>query len=91
MTTIAQSVISGVPCPVSAVHDHDPHLLEDFLGDTVFTVSMAGYPYVVRGCGSRVEDRVRFHEKDDMVGRDIRVWHVTPAAEGFQAEHIAAF
>ncbi len=91
MTSTTLSVISGVCCPVWSVGDGDPHRLEDFLGDTEFTVSMAGSPYVVHGCGSRHGDHVRFHEKDDMVGRDIRVWHVTLADQGFQAEHIAAF
>lgn len=91
MTTVTQSVISGVPCPVGSVRDDEPHLLEDFLGDTTFTVVMAGYPYLVQGCGCKVDGHVRFHEKDDMTGRDIRVWHVTSVAQGFQAEHIAAF
>jgi len=91
VTTITQSVISGVPCPVGSVRDDEPRLLVDFLGDTTFTVVMVGYPYVVQGCGSKVDGHVRFHEKDHMTGRDIRVWHVTPTAQGFQAEHIAAF
>ncbi len=52
---------------------------------------MAGHPYVVRGCGSRLDVRVRFHEKCDVVGRDVGVWHVTPRDGGFAAEHVAAF
>ncbi len=91
VTTVTQSVISGVPCPVGSVRDDEPRQLEDFLGDSTFTVIMAGYPYVVQGCGSKADNHVRFYEKDDMTGRDIRVWHVTPAAQGFHAEHIAAF
>jgi hypothetical protein len=84
-------VISGVPYLV-APGDHDgPTTLDGFLGDTEFTIDLAGHPYQVRGCGSRLDDRIRFHEKHHLVGKDIRVWHVSTAGSGFVAEHIAAF
>ena len=84
-------VVSGVSCPVVSVAGTDPHLLAQFLGTTEFTVDMAGSAYLVRGCGSSLEGQVRFHEKDDVLGRDVRVWHVAEQDGGFTAEHIAAF
>ena len=36
-------------------------------------------------------DVVRFHEKDHIGGKDVRVWHVTPRGEGFEAEALSAF
>ena len=92
MTISTQGVISGVPCPVSAVRGDQPRQLDEFLGEGEFTVDMAGHRYLVRGCGSRREDVVRFYEKDEPAGRDVRVWQVTPSEQGgFRAEHVAAF
>lgn len=92
MTDTPQSVISGVPYPVTATGDGGaPADLDAFLGDTVFTIDMAGRPYVVRGTGDALEGRVRVHEKSSVAGKDVRVWHVSPAAGGFTAEHVAAF
>ena len=85
------SVVSGVACPVVSVAGTDPHLLAQFLGTTEFTVDMAGTPYLVRGCGSTLDGQVRFHEKDEVLGRDVRVWHVSEHDGGFVAEHVAAF
>ena len=90
MSDTPPSVISGQPYAVSAVGGSAPASLQDFLGERVFTVDMAGHPYVVRGVGSRLDEQVRFHEKSAH-GRDVRVWHVTQADTGFCAEHIAAF
>jgi hypothetical protein len=85
------SVVSGVACPVVSVAGTDPNLLAQFHGTTEFTVDMAGTPYLVRGCGSTLDGQVRFHEKDEVLGRDVRVWHVSETDEGFVAEHVAAF
>jgi hypothetical protein len=52
---------------------------------------MAGRPYVVRGTGDQLEGRVRVHEKSLVAGKDVRVWHVSQVADGFTAEHVAAF
>ena len=89
MSTAA--VVSGVTCPVVSVAGTDPCLLAQFHGTTEFTIDMAGTPYLVRGCGSSLDGRVRFHEKDDRLGRDVRVWHVSEVDGGFVAEHVAAF
>jgi hypothetical protein len=91
MTTTPHSVISGVAYPVESVAGRSPSVLAQFLAETEFTVDMAGDHYLVRGCGSQLDGRVRFHEKDEVLGRDVRVWHVTATDDGFLAEHIAAF
>lgn len=91
MTDTPQSVISGVPYPVTSAGDGVPTGLDAFLGETVFTLDMAGHPYVVRGTGDRLEDQVRVHEKSAVAGKDVRVWYVTEGRDGFTAEHVAAF
>ena len=85
------SIVSGISCPVVSVAGTDPRLLAQFLGTTEFTVDMAGTPYLVRGCGGWDDAHVRFHEKDEVLDRDVRVWHVSERDGGFVAEHIAAF
>jgi hypothetical protein len=85
------SVVSGVRCPVVSVAGTDPRVLAQFHGTTEFTVDMAGTPYLVRGCGSTLGGQVRFHEKDEVLGRDVRVWHVSQVDGEFVAEHVAAF
>jgi hypothetical protein len=44
-------------------------------------------------CGHGVShgDVVRFHEKDAIGGKDVRVWHITHRSGGFVAESISAF
>ena len=85
------SVVSGVPYQVTAVAGAAPSELRDFLGETVFTIDMSGNAYEVKGAGSELEGQVRFHEKSDAAGKDVRVWHVTREGEGFRAVHVAAF
>ena len=85
------SIVSGIRCPVVSVAGTDPRLLAQFLGTTEFTVDMAGTPYLVRGCGGWDDAHVRFHEKDEVLGRDVRVWHVSQVDGAFVAEHVAAF
>lgn len=91
MTDTPKSVISGVPYPVTSAGDEAPTGLDAFLGETVFTLDMAGHPYVVRGTGDALEGRVRVHEKSVVAAKDVRVWHVSPTDGGFTAEHVAAF
>jgi hypothetical protein len=88
---IRQPVISGLPYPVTSSAAGEPTGLDDFLGDTEFTVDLKGHPLLVRGHGSRLDEVVRFHEKDHLGGKDVRVWHVAARDGGFVAEHIAAF
>ena len=91
MTDTPMSVVSGVPYPVTSVGGATPSGLTEFLGDTAFTIDMAGRAYDVQGAGSDLEGQVRFHEKSAVMGKDVRVWHVTREGEGFQAVHVAAF
>jgi hypothetical protein len=91
MTDTPVSVISGVPYPVTSVGGAAPSGLDAFLGETSFTIDMAGRAYDVKGAGSDLEGVVRFHEKSDTVGKDVRVWHVTREDDGFRAVHVAAF
>jgi hypothetical protein len=89
---IRQSVISGLPYPVTSIVGGELTTLDVFLGDTEFTIDMKGNQHLVRGHGSKLDDKVRFHEKDHIAGKDVRVWHVTACDHGgFQAEAIAAF
>lgn len=89
--SVPSAVVSGVLCPVVSVAGTEPRLLAQFHGQTEFTVDMAGRPYLVRGCGSSLDGQVRFHEKDEVLGRDVRVWHVAEVDRAFVAEHVAAF
>jgi len=91
MTDTPKSVISGVPHPVTAAGDELPTSLDAFLGETVFTIDMGGEPYVVRGTGDAPDGQVRVHEKSEVAGKDVRVWHVSEVGDGFTAEHVAAF
>ena len=91
MTDTPSSVISGVPYPVTTAGELAPTGLDAFLGETVFTIDMAGHPYVVRGTGDALEGQVRVHEKSTVAGKDVRVWHVAQQGQGFTAEHVAAF
>ncbi|HEV7726992.1 MAG TPA: hypothetical protein VGO74_08690 [Modestobacter sp.] len=88
---IRQPVISGLPYPVTSCAGGEPAPLEAFLGDTEFTIDLGGDPHVVRGHGTRLGEMVRFHEKDHIGGKDVRVWHVMLRDSGVVAEHIAAF
>lgn len=90
-TDTAHSVISGVAFPVTSLRGDAPAGLDAFTGTTEFTLDMGGSPYVVRGCGALLDGCVRFHEKHDVVGKDVRVWQVVQAGSAFTAEHVAAF
>ncbi len=84
------SVVSGVRCPVMSVAGTDPRLLAQFLGTTECTVDVQGMPYLVRGRGGWSEAHVRFQEKDEVLGRDVRVRHVGELDGRIVAEHVAA-
>ena len=88
---IRQTVISGKPYPVTRTPAGEQAGLEAFVGDAEFTVDLGGDPHLVRGRGVRLDDTVRFHEKDHIGGKDVRVWHVTQRGDGFLAEAISAF
>jgi hypothetical protein len=85
---IRQPVASGKPYPVTVPPAGAPESLDRFLGDAEFTIDGGS---VIRGHGVRLGDLVRFHQKDHLGGKDVRVWHVSRRDGGFLAEHIAAF
>jgi hypothetical protein len=85
------SIASGKPYLVAGLLTGEVTSLEQFLGDTEFTLAGEGDPVVVRGHGVLLEDRVRFHEKDSLGGKDVRVWHISSGDRGFVAESVAAF
>ena len=87
-----EPVSSGTRYAVTAVGAGRPSSLEDFVGDVDFTIDREPAPYVIQGSGRRISgDQVRFHEKDKEHGKDVRVWHITSRADGFDAEHAAFF
>lgn len=87
------TVLSGKPYEVLEVAGRTPSDLTDFVDADRFTMDMEGEPYLVCGCGSLVDDEVRFHEKDMAHdGKDVRVWRLSRHPDGgFLAEHAAAF
>ena len=88
---IRQTVISGKPYPVTHLPVGGPAGLELFVGDAEFTVDLGGDPHLVRGRGALVDGVVRFHEKDRIGGKDVRVWNVAQHGEEYSAEALAAF
>jgi hypothetical protein len=82
------SVASGKPYAVVVPPAGDPASLDLFLGDAEFTIDGQ---LLIRGHGVPLGDLVRFHEKDSMGGKDVRVWHVSQQGDGFVAETVAAF
>jgi hypothetical protein len=85
------SIASGKPYLVTGSTAGDITSLDQFLGDAEFTIDGEGGPVLVRGHGVRLEDKIRFHEKSEIGGKDVRVWHVCSDERGFVAESIAAF
>jgi hypothetical protein len=81
------SIASGKPYLVTGAATS----LDQFLGDAEFTIDGEGGPVLVRGHGVPLEDKVRFHEKSEIGGKDVRVWHVSADERGIVAESIAAF
>jgi hypothetical protein len=84
------SIASGKPYPVT-VPPAGASSLEDFVGDAEFCIDGGGQALVVRGHGVRHGDLVRFHEKDAVGGKDVRVWNISQRAGDFVAESVSAF
>jgi hypothetical protein len=86
-------VSSGRPYRVIAVDGQSPGALEQFVGDTAFTIGTEGMESTVCGLGTMHESGVRFYEKDvDHDGKDVRVWEISAGPdEGFSATPTAAF
>jgi hypothetical protein len=88
------SIASGKPylVVVPPAGDDLPSL-DAFLGDAEFGIDSGAdqEPMLVRGHGVSHGELVRFHEKDAVGGKDVRVWHITQRPGGFVAESVAAF
>jgi hypothetical protein len=87
------TIASGKPYLVVAPPAADLPSLGDFLGDAEFGIDSGGggEPMLVRGHGVSHGEFVRFHEKDCLGGKDVRVWHISERSGGFVAESVAAF
>jgi hypothetical protein len=84
-------VASGKPYAVTVPPVEGSSSLKQFLGDVEFTLDGTGGQLVISGHGVPLGEVVRFHEKDSVGGKDVRVWHVSSSGDGFVAEHVAAF
>src|SRR3954468_12508069 len=81
-STPADPVPSGRELAIVAVKGRTAHTLEDFVGEAVFTVQWREQDMLVAGVGARVDNGVRFHEKDaGNGGKDVRVWSITSSSQ----------
>jgi hypothetical protein len=85
------SVASGKPYRVALPPAGGSCSLLPFLGDTEFSIDTGGEPLLIRGHGVLHGELVRFHEKDAVGGKDVRVWHICVRNGGLVAETVAAF
>ena len=77
MLAATDPVASGMRFDVVTVNGHTPRGLDDFVGDSDFTLRCADQDRAVAGCGHRDGDAVRFTEKDMFHGgKDVRVWAI---------------
>jgi hypothetical protein len=86
-------VPSGRPHRVITVGGREPNALEQFLGETVFTIGKGEAESTIAGLGTMHESGVRFYEKDvQHDGKDVRVWQISAEPDdGFSATATAAF
>lgn len=89
----ADPIASGKPYPINDVGDRVPSQLDDFVGETAFTLHLGDGVHRVCGVGAPEGDVVRFHEKDrDHTTKDVRVWQISRDGEDrFIAASTAAF
>jgi hypothetical protein len=89
----ADPVASGRPYRVLNADGEAPDTLEQFCGETTFTIVKEGARSLVSGCGTPNQDGVRFQEKDvEHDGKDVRVWQIARDGSGaFTATASAVF
>ncbi|WP_328292832.1 hypothetical protein OG218_08795 [Kineococcus sp. NBC_00420] len=92
-TSRSEAVISGQDYAVDEIvhagSSKAPSSLDEFCGDVCFQVSHGPHHHEVVGVGNLTGDIALVHEKmGDAGGRDVRVWHVAPGADGFLARHV---
>jgi hypothetical protein len=87
------TIASGKPYLVVAPAAGDSASLDAFVGDAEFSIDSGSgqEPLLVRGHGVSHGELVRFHEKDTIGGKDVRVWHISRRSGGFVAESVATF
>ncbi len=79
-------VVSGRAYPVRQARGQVPRQLGDFTGEGPLVVDLDDEPYTIWGPGVQAEGGVRVYEKsDEGAGKDIRVWVVSQADDGFTA------
>ena len=93
MTVQSHTIASGKPYLVTGLRAGSAASLDQFLGNTEFTIDGVGGPVRVCGHGVTLGDVVRFHEKSGSggAGKDVRVWHVCQKDDFFVAQSIGAF
>ena len=84
MTFIAADpVASGRPYDIVAIGAGAPRNLEQFAGESRFTIDGDGGESTICGYGAAGDDgEVKFHEKDLATGKDVRTWHIHRSTEG---------
>jgi hypothetical protein len=80
--TVADATASGVPYPVIAVGGQEPRTLDQFAGDVEVVIVKSGLESTVRGVGALTDGAVRFHEKAEGSGKDVRVWLIAHGPDG---------
>ena len=87
-----ESIASGCPYVVTDVAGRAPAALEDFVGNIAFTAMKDQQTHQVDGTGAWAGAVVRFNEKDDSTGKDLRVWQITATpTQQFEAQTIANY
>lgn len=82
----------GRPYGVVRAQDAEASTFGQFVGHTVFTIDKDGAESEISGDGAANDAGVRFHEKDVIYGRDVRVWQISrEPSGGFTATSTSAF
>jgi hypothetical protein len=91
-SSAADPVDCGRPYRVVPAKDGRAVTLGLFVGQTVFTIDKDGIESQVAGDGVARDGGVRFHEKDAVRGKDVRVWEIrAEPGGGFSAASTSAF
>jgi hypothetical protein len=83
-----EPVVSGIPYRVTTVGGSPVSSLDEFVGTVEIEIDKHGSPYLIDGEGRVRDDAVRVHEKNGKGGKDVRVWRIYVAPEGFVAETV---
>jgi hypothetical protein len=82
----------GRPYVVVLAEDVGVATLGHFVGHATFTIDKDGAESQISGEGVARDGGVRFHEKDVVRGKDVRVWQISrESSGGFTAASTSAF